>query len=188
MANYLTQKVIELSESKHWEQAVTEWYVAGCEEDESVSSTCVCGQEGLRYLFTIRNRLNDNELFPIGSHCIHMFGREDMDDDVDCMRRVWRIIDRAKEYGHGGTVSFDADKSLFSRKLIIWLNDSQHVFGAPWWRTEWGDVYRNSDCQFMLDMFNKRGEMTQRQHYKHLKIIRSDIYPYLRNVYRKARR
>ena len=69
--NKLIQTVIELSESDSWEDAVTEWLIEDCEEDEMCKGTCICGKEKLRYLFTIRNTYNQNILFPIGSSCIH---------------------------------------------------------------------------------------------------------------------
>ena len=60
----LIATVIDYSESNNWESAVTEWEIYDCEEDESNSETCICGKENIRYLYTIRNILNGNELFP----------------------------------------------------------------------------------------------------------------------------
>lgn len=69
----LIVRVINASEADNWENAVQEWEIVDCEEDEDLSESCVCGKEELRYLFTIRNVYNGNLLFPIGSSCIKPF-------------------------------------------------------------------------------------------------------------------
>lgn len=66
----LIQKVLDKSEGNTWNEAVQEWMIDDCEEDDSLESSCICGKEELRYLFTIRNVRNGNTLFPIGSSCI----------------------------------------------------------------------------------------------------------------------
>lgn len=47
--------VIGLSVADDWEGARREWEIVGCEVDETHSATCVCGKEGLRYVYTIAN-------------------------------------------------------------------------------------------------------------------------------------
>ena len=34
--------------------AVAEWDIIDCEEDERLESSCICGKEDLRFLFTIQ--------------------------------------------------------------------------------------------------------------------------------------
>lgn len=51
----LIQRVLDESESNTWNEAVLEWVIDDCEEDNSLQSSCICGKEELRYLFTIRN-------------------------------------------------------------------------------------------------------------------------------------
>jgi hypothetical protein len=58
-------------------QAALEWSIVG--HDVAPDETCVCGKKHISLLFTIQNRLNGNELSPIGSKCIHKFGRADLD-------------------------------------------------------------------------------------------------------------
>lgn len=67
-SNYhnLIEGVLTLSEADNWESPVNEWCLEDVEEDESLEESCVCGKEHLRYLFTIRNILNDNTLYLIG--------------------------------------------------------------------------------------------------------------------------
>lgn len=43
----LIKRVIELSQSNDWDTAVTEWEIADCEEDDTLSESCVCGKEHL---------------------------------------------------------------------------------------------------------------------------------------------
>lgn len=47
--------VIELSDADDWEGARREWEVVGCEIDETHSATCVCGMEGLCYVYIRKN-------------------------------------------------------------------------------------------------------------------------------------
>ena len=47
--------VIGLSVADNWEGARREWEIVGCEIDETHSATCVCGKEGLRYVYTVAN-------------------------------------------------------------------------------------------------------------------------------------
>ena len=76
--NNMIKKVLVSSSSDIWDVAVKEWVISDCEEDGSLMSTCVCGKENLRYLFTIKNMITGNNLPPIGSSCIKKFGREDL--------------------------------------------------------------------------------------------------------------
>lgn len=51
-------------------EAQREWEIVGCEVDETHSATCVCGKEGLRYVYTIANTETGETLSPIGSSCL----------------------------------------------------------------------------------------------------------------------
>jgi hypothetical protein len=46
----LVMTVIDNSAGKTWNDAVQEWEIYDCEEDESASSSCICGKENIRYL------------------------------------------------------------------------------------------------------------------------------------------
>jgi hypothetical protein len=52
----LIKKVIDNSISNNWNDAVREWDIVDCEEDDSLTESCICGKEELRYLYTIQNR------------------------------------------------------------------------------------------------------------------------------------
>lgn len=66
----LINAVIDNSNANNWDDAVLEWDIVDCIEDETCSESCVCGKYGLRYLYTIVNDRNGNALHPIGSCCI----------------------------------------------------------------------------------------------------------------------
>lgn len=52
--------ILENSIGNDWESAVMEWEIEDCIEDEELKSSCICGKENLRYLFTIHNIYNHN--------------------------------------------------------------------------------------------------------------------------------
>lgn len=80
--DHLIGTVIEFSVADDWEGARREWEVVGCEIDETHSATCICGKEGLRYVYTIVNTETGESLFPIGSSCIKKFEQNDMDEEL----------------------------------------------------------------------------------------------------------
>ena len=88
----LIKNVLDNSESKTWELAVTEWEISDVEEDENLEESCICGKEHLRYLFTIKNKLNGNTLYPIGSSCIKKFERDDLKYEVDVKEQLFKLL------------------------------------------------------------------------------------------------
>lgn len=74
--------VIGLSVADDWEGARREWRIVGCEVDETHSATCVCGKEGLRYVYTIANTETGETLSPIRSSCIKKFEQSDAKEYV----------------------------------------------------------------------------------------------------------
>lgn len=90
--NNLIMTVINASESSEWREAVDEWEICDCEEDEDCSAKCICGKENIRYLYTIRNIYNGEILFPIGSSCINKFGRKDLNDETGLIEEQFRLL------------------------------------------------------------------------------------------------
>jgi len=170
----LVQRVINNSEASDWESAVLEWEVFDCEEDESLESSCICGKEELRYLFTIRNIRNGNMLYPIGSSCIRKFERDDLDDDVSIMEQLFRLL-HALENNQFITLTSD----LFSRRLLGYFYD-ENVFQA----NSHNGFDPEADYEFLLKMFNKRDKdsISSAQQRKVSAIIMGSIRPYLRTV------
>ena len=118
----LIQRVIDNSDAPDWEDAVLEWEVYDCEEDETLQSSCICGKEELRYLFTIRNTLNGNMLYPIGSSCIRKFERDDLDEEVAVKEQLFKLL-HAIESNHFITLS----SNFFSRKLLRYLGPTENL-------------------------------------------------------------
>lgn len=167
----LIQRVIDNSDASNWEDAVLEWEVDDCEEDETLQASCVCGKEELRYLFTIRNTRNGNLLYPIGSSCIKKFDRDDLDEEVAVKEQLFKLL-HAIESNSFITLSSD----FFSRKLLRYLYDID-AFEA----TEYNRYDPYNDYQFLLDMFNKR-LWSERQEKKATAIILNSIRPFLREM------
>ena len=170
----LIEKVIEYSEANTWDDAVKEWVVDSCEEDELVSSTCICKKTGLRYLFTILNTINGNTLFPIGSSCIKKFKRDDLNKQVDIYECLFKIVNAVnnKEY-----ISLTTE--FFNRKLLEYFYDE-----GAFVPNKYNRFIPEDDYLFLLDMFNKKNKdsITEKQHNKIKALIVSAIIPF---VFRK---
>lgn len=93
------------SEEKNtYKNARHEWVYAGLEDNEVCDMECeLCGHEDIRYEFTIKNKLNSNELI-VGSSCIEKFldylsdNRETMEDNTGTIVNKKRINDDKKLY------------------------------------------------------------------------------------------
>jgi hypothetical protein len=73
----LSTPVFANSEEKNdFLKAAMEWTMVG--HDVVPDETCVCGKKHLSLVFRLRNHLNCNTLYPVGSKCIHKFGRVDL--------------------------------------------------------------------------------------------------------------
>jgi hypothetical protein len=175
----LIDTVIRLSDASEWQSAVAEWIIDDVEEDESLVEDCVCGKEHLRYLFTIRNTVNCNILYPIGSSCIKKFEREDLTEEVKIKEQLFKLL-HAIENNEFLTLSSD----FFTRNLLRYLYDIG-AFKA----TSYNHFNPFEDYQFMLDMFNKGQRRSDRQESKATAIILSSIKPFLQAMLRaKIRR
>lgn len=167
----LIEAVLKLSEANNWDAAVNEWQIDDVEEDETLSESCVCGKENLRYLFTIRNTLNGNTLFYIGSMCIKKFGRGDLDSEVTIKEKLFKLLHAIEN-----NEFLELSSECFSRNLLRYLFD----IGA-FKPTSYNNFDPYNDYTFMLDMFNKRNR-TISQEKKATAIILNSIRPFLRGM------
>lgn len=167
--NKLIRTVIEKSVSKSWDAAVLEWEIDDVIEDEDNESSCICGKEDIRYLFTIMNIKNENKLFPIGSSCIKKFDREDLNELTLVNEKLFKLFHavKANEY-------ITLNSEYFSRKILKYIFD-QGAFPPNKYNNYNGD----NDYNFMLKMFNMRGEPSEKQLKKIRAIIVTSIKPYL---------
>lgn len=171
--NILIEIVLDLSDSKEWEVAVNEWKIDKCEEDDNLETSCVCGKENLRYLFTIVNSQNGNTLYPIGSSCIKKFDRHDLNDVTTIYEKLF-ILFRAIENNEFIKLS----PEFFSRKVIKYLYEE-----GAFLPSSYNNNHPETDYEFLLKMFNKKNKdaITQNQGKKIRAIIISSIKPYLVN-------
>ena len=167
----LIETVLRYSDASEWNAAVLEWCIDDVEEDKTQQESCICGKENLRYLFTIRNMVNGNILYPIGSSCIKRFKRSDLDKEVAAKEQLFKLL-HAIEGRHFLTLSSD----FFSRKLLRYLYDIG-AFRA----TLHNNFKPYNDYQFMLDMFNKQSR-TNMQEKKATAIILDSIKPFLQDM------
>jgi len=166
----LIKSVIDNSQSNTWELSVLEWEIEDCEEDEYLESSCICGKENLRYLYTIKNKYNNNILFPIGSSCIKKFGREDLSSLTSLQEDMFNLLHAIKDRQF---ISLTSD--FFSRKLLKALYDE----GAL--DSDYNNFEGERDYEFMLKMFNKRDKdsISIAQNKKIKAIIVNSIRPFL---------
>jgi hypothetical protein len=61
------------------------------------TTDCICGKQHIKFVFTIANRENGNELYPVGSSCVRKVGRDDMDEAMATMASDHRARERAAE-------------------------------------------------------------------------------------------
>ena len=164
----LIEPIVKASVSDRWKTAVLEWDISDCEEDESAETDCMCGHEGIRYLFYIRNRNNGTTFGPIGSECIKKFGRKDLASEVDVQERMFRLYEAITK---GMRIELDA--TYFSRKFLLYLLEQKAMSE--------GDYGFMLDMLFMLDMFNKRDKdsITYGQDRKINAVIAFSIKPFL---------
>jgi hypothetical protein len=142
----LIAAVVDLSVADGWAEAVGEWDVAGLEELPEISGVCVCGNVGLKFLFTIHNRHTAAQLHPIGSDCIHLFGHGDMTDRVKALRGLLTLRAAIRA---GENISL-ASKCLTAKVLETLCQDGAfHPDKYNGWDGK-------GDLEFLLKMFNKR--------------------------------
>lgn len=143
----MIQRVIDCSVSDNWENARLEWSVERVEEDENLDTKCVCGHDGLRYLYTIRNRLNGNKIYPIGSECVKKFCSDKMSETVDALEDIMRA----------SSVELAYNPSRLTMRMIVFLSDK--------------GVLNDWECSFMLSVKRKRA-LTVKQNLCFNKIIK----------------
>ena len=169
--NELIKAVLRNSEATTFEDAAREWEVYDFYEDMSASTVCICGQTGLRYGFTIHNVINNKILRPIGSSCINKFGVEELNEQVSIIEQEFKLYHAVenKEY-------LKLKSDIFSRKLLNKLYKDGAFKATPY-----NDYSGKNDYKFMLDMFNKRKELSEKQEKKTKAIILNSIRPFIQD-------
>lgn len=152
----LIKTVIELSHGNDWDTAVVEWEIIDCEEDSTLSESCICGKEHLFYLFTIKNIITGSTLFPIGSSCIKKFGRDDLNDEASVREKMFKLYHAVE---NNQFISLSPE--FFSRKLL------KKLFEDGAFDCEYNDYDGLDDYEFIVKMFNKRDKSSS-----HVTVVR----------------
>ncbi len=173
MSNWnLPKEVVALSCANDFESARYEWDLVGRSVDPEASQNCICGKEGLKYLFTIRNHMTGKELYPIGSSCIELFEREDFNHQTSIAKQLYAVLAEYKETGtlklNGGSMNKAVLKQLYDDGCF---KPSQYNGGNP-----------EADYKFLVDMFNKRNDPTDAQRRKIWALLNRTIAPYLQQT------
>lgn len=173
--SFETLKRVVESESvaTDFHHAVHEWNVVELEEHPTGEGECVCGQQNLVKMFTIRNHRNAAELFPIGSHCVNHFGREDLDLQVKVFSD---LLSLRKSILEGQRITLTSE--FFSRAMLKWLFD-----GGALPADQWNGYDAELDYQFLLDMFNKhnKDDITRKQEAKIYMMLKHKVLPFVRD-------
>lgn len=69
----LIKTVMDKSWGNTWEEAVQEWDIIDCAEDNSLSRSCICGKEQIKYLYRLHNRKQTNGCFRLEVHVLKNF-------------------------------------------------------------------------------------------------------------------
>lgn len=146
-----------------------EWSIVGCDEDLTSSSTCICGKEGLRYRFEIRNIQNSKCLYPIGSTFIEKFERKDLDTETRLHVSKFKLLNAFRN-----NERIELDTKYFTRMLLRHLYEDG-CFPAS--KFNGGDD--KNGYLFLLDMFNKKNSPSEKQRRRVDAIIINSIKPYL---------
>lgn len=169
----LTKILLDASVSNIWEEAVEEWHVVGCYDNGDCGETCLCGHEGIRYEYTIENSLNNNKLCPIGSQCILKFGNTDLKKEVQMWDQAIKLLEALRTEGPNRLK--DLDSRYFSRHLFAFLYEK-----GAFPDNQFNKYNGANDRDFMIKMFNKRSEPTEKQKNKIYMILERDIFVGLR--------
>jgi len=161
--------VIAGSRAKTWAAAVEEWEVVGLEEEPAATATCVCGNTGLRYLYTIHNPRTRHELSPIGSICVEYFEVAELTEGVSVLRR---FFDLRAAFLDLRPVTLTTE--YFSRALLadLWENGA---FPNNGFNRNNGE----NDYRFLLDWFNSHGEPNERERRKIWVLVNRTIQPFV---------
>ena len=161
--------ILDGSESNTWDCVVNEWEIIDCEEDVEAKSTCICGKENIRYLFSIQNIHNKKIINPLGSSCIKKFERKELNQQVLINEKLFQLLHKLKESFY---IPFTPE--YFSRNLLKFFYENGAFID-----TEFNKFNGKNDYDFILKMFNKKKKPTVKETKKIDAIILNSIKPFL---------
>lgn len=113
MSNFkeLVKHVLKNSVSSDFKTACLEWEITDELINDSCGGVCVCGKCGLKFLFEIKNRHNNNILYPIGSECILKFESKELSRDLEkLLKPSNKIFYNPNKKYHGLTFNYISKK------------------------------------------------------------------------------
>ena len=102
-------EILELSESKSWHQARSEWTLAEVRHVDD-PETCLCGHFPIIEICSIKNRLN-GRVAEVGNICVKKFMGLPSHKIFDCLRRISKDVTKGL---NGETVEYAYGKNLIS--------------------------------------------------------------------------
>lgn len=170
--NALHDLVVELSESNTWVGAAVEWGVSNMVDMDQPTYECLCGKKGVRYIYTIRNMKTGAQIDPVGSECIHKFGKSTRAyEELD----VFSVLSRTREQLLSGE-PIQMKSPFFTKRALKYMLDDGAFPG-----TSYNDGNGANDHKFLLHVFNKRHveDLTERQVFKYRRLMDDTVKPYL---------
>ncbi len=149
----LEEAIVSNSMAENFNDASKEWAITGCVLDRNGKSTCICGQHGLQYLYTIVNHFTGVVLSPIGSDCIKRFSNKAVYEEALLIGQLLDIAQTAVDYKKktGRLAPEEVTFKMFSRKLLDYMY-RQGAFPANKFN-RWNG---RNDYEFVLGSFNNR--------------------------------
>lgn len=169
----LKKVIVDNSVADDFYGAVPEWSVVAVEEDPASQGECVCGQQNLRYMYTIHNNLTQQPLSFIGNQCIRHFRREDLDAQATIFSQLLTLktaIDART------TITLTTD--YVSKRLLDWL------FAEGAFDSERNNFNGKDDHAFLVQMFNKRKkeiDISDAQNKKIWVLLNPRLKPFIQN-------
>lgn len=171
----LAEKVVELSHNKSLEGALLEWDIDDFWEDQDHKTQCLCGHEGLRCCYGIKNRLTGESLKPIGSTCITKFGNSNLSSQLRfyAMLRKLLLAYESREW-------IELSTEYFSKPFIEWLG-SQGCFE----KNEYNNFDPWNDVSFLTSRFGKNKYPSAGEKKKIFALVSKQIIPFAKQLLNK---
>lgn len=143
MKKELRDAILEYSVSCNLKEAIQEWDIESVDNNLCKDSQCICGHKNIRFEYKLKNRINKNIMFPVGSVCIREFNRSDFKERSQVYETLLTSIS-------DGFIQLSTLKEKFNRKTLMFLYDSGAFDIGVSLRQGW------MDYKFILRLFNRR--------------------------------
>jgi hypothetical protein len=95
--------ILRHSESEYGiHEAIREWDIVNDSEYHECID-CICGHKNIKYTYTIKNRINGNILFPLGSSCIRKFEYQELLDQLTIVTNKNKVFKNSGKKHDGKT-------------------------------------------------------------------------------------